>query len=76
MPFGGGPQRDTYDGSAVASAWYEREVAIPAEWQNRTISLHFDRVGRSQNSIFGPPAAVQLARFFTLVLVSNMQKPS
>ncbi len=32
------------DGSRVASAWYEREVPIPAEWQGRVISLCFDRV--------------------------------
>ena len=31
---------------------------------------------RSQASILGPPGAVQFARFFTLVLVSNMEKPS
>ena len=43
---GSGPQWEHYDddGSRVASAWYERQVPIPAEWQGRTISLRFDRV--------------------------------
>jgi len=41
---GGGPQWDLYDGARVARAWYERQVAIPAEWQGRAISLRFDRV--------------------------------
>ncbi|MGA3035441.1 MAG: sugar-binding domain-containing protein [Terracidiphilus sp.] len=42
--FGRGPQWDAYDGAAVASAWYEREVPVPAEWHDRVISLRFDRV--------------------------------
>ncbi len=42
---GSGPQWEHYDdGSHVASAWYEREVPIPAEWQGRVISLRFDRI--------------------------------
>lgn len=42
---GCGPRWDHYDdGSKVASAWYERKVAIPAEWRGRVISLRFDRV--------------------------------
>ncbi len=41
---GGGPQWDLYDGARVVRAWYERQVAIPAEWQGQTISLRFDRV--------------------------------
>ncbi len=44
VAFGSGPQWDTYDGAAVASAWYEREAPIPADWQDRVISLRFDRV--------------------------------
>jgi beta-galactosidase len=43
---GSGPQWEHYDddGSRVASAWYERQVPIPAEWQGRMVSLRFDRV--------------------------------
>ncbi len=42
---GSGPQWEHYDdGSHVASAWYEREAPIPAQWQGRAISLRFDRV--------------------------------
>lgn len=44
VAYGGGPQWDAYDGATVASAWYEREVPIPAKWQGRVISLCFDRV--------------------------------
>jgi len=41
---GGGPQWQPFDGSRVASAWYERQVTIPADWQGRLFSLRFDRV--------------------------------
>jgi beta-galactosidase len=41
---GNGPQWAEYDGDHVASAWYEREVFIPSNWQGRVISLRFDRV--------------------------------
>lgn len=42
---GSGPQWENFDnGSGVASAWYEREVPIPAEWRSRVISLRLDRV--------------------------------
>jgi beta-galactosidase len=42
---GSGPQWDNYgDGSRVASAWYERQAPIPAEWRGRAIGLRFDRV--------------------------------
>jgi beta-galactosidase len=41
---GGGPRWDLYDGALVMRAWYERQARIPAEWQGRAISLHFDRV--------------------------------
>ena len=41
---GGGPQWDLYDGALVTRAWYQRQVAIPAQWQGRAISLRFDRV--------------------------------
>ncbi|MHB1033739.1 MAG: sugar-binding domain-containing protein [Pirellulales bacterium] len=44
LALGGGPQWDLYDGSSVASAWYERQATIPAEWQGRAISLRFARV--------------------------------
>ncbi len=44
VALGSGPQWDAYDGAAVASAWYERAVPIPAEWQGRVIRLRFDRV--------------------------------
>ena len=44
MALGSGPQWDNYDGAKVASAWYERQAPIPAEWQGRVISLRFDRV--------------------------------
>ena len=45
MVRGSGPQWEHYeDGSHVASAWYERDVPIPAEWQGRVVSLRFDRV--------------------------------
>jgi len=44
VAFGEGPQWDLYDGARVAHAWYERQVAIPAEWQDRAISLRFDHV--------------------------------
>jgi beta-galactosidase len=41
---GSGPRWDNYDGETVTSAWYERQVPIPAEWHDRVISLRFDRV--------------------------------
>jgi beta-galactosidase len=44
VAFGSGPQWDTYDGAAVASAWYERAAPIPADWKDRVVSLRFDRV--------------------------------
>ncbi len=44
VALGSGPQWENYDGAKVASAWYERQVPIPAEWQGRAISLRFDRV--------------------------------
>ncbi len=44
VALGSGPQWENYDGAEVASAWYERQVPIPAEWQGRVISLRFDRV--------------------------------
>jgi len=44
LGLGGGPQWDLYDGVRVARAWYERQVAIPAEWRGRAVSLRFDRV--------------------------------
>lgn len=40
---GSGSQWELYDGARVARAWYERQAAIPAEWQGRAISLRFDR---------------------------------
>ena len=44
VALGSGPQWENYDGAEVASAWYERQAPIPAEWQGRVISLRFDRV--------------------------------
>ncbi len=42
---GTGPQWDQYeDGSRVVSAWYKRQVQIPANWDGCGISLRFDRV--------------------------------
>lgn len=41
---GTGSQWELYSGARVVRAWYERQVAIPAEWQGRAISLCFDRV--------------------------------
>ncbi|HEX5482577.1 MAG TPA: beta-galactosidase [Terriglobia bacterium] len=41
---GSGPQWEHYDGGRLASAWYERQVSIPLEWQGRVVSLRFDRV--------------------------------
>ena len=41
---GSGSQWDGYDGARLSQTWYERQVAIPAEWQGRPISLRFDRV--------------------------------
>ncbi|MGA3266852.1 MAG: sugar-binding domain-containing protein [Verrucomicrobiota bacterium] len=41
---GSGPQWDNYNGARVGSAWYERQVPIPADWQGRHVSLRFDRV--------------------------------
>jgi beta-galactosidase len=41
---GSGPQWEDYDGERLGSAWYERQVQIPPEWQGRVISLRFDRV--------------------------------
>ena len=41
---GSGQKWESYDGSRVARAWYERQVTIPAEWQGRAISLRFDRL--------------------------------
>jgi len=44
LSMGGGSQWDLYDGALVTRAWYERQVAIPAQWQGRKISLRFERV--------------------------------
>lgn len=44
VALGSGPPWDDYDGTRVARAWYQRQVAIPAEWQGRAISLRLDRV--------------------------------
>jgi beta-galactosidase len=41
---GSGAQWEDYDGERLASAWYERQVPIPTEWQGRVISLRLDRV--------------------------------
>ena len=44
VALGNGPQWENFDGVKVASAWYERQVPVPAEWQGRVISLRFDRI--------------------------------
>jgi beta-galactosidase len=44
LALGGGSKWDLYDGALVTRAWYERQVVIPAQWQDREISLRFDRV--------------------------------
>ncbi len=44
LALGGGPRWDLYDGALVTRAWYERQAPIPAQWQDRAISLRFDRV--------------------------------
>jgi beta-galactosidase len=44
VALGCGPRWKNYEGAMVVSAWYERRVHIPAEWQRRVISLHLDRV--------------------------------
>jgi beta-galactosidase len=44
VALGGGPQWDLFDGATVTQAWYERQVTIPAQWQDQSISLRFDRV--------------------------------
>jgi beta-galactosidase len=44
LALGSGPQWDLYDGASVSRAWYQRQVPVPANWQGRAISLHFDRV--------------------------------
>ncbi len=41
---GRGSPWELYDGARVARAWYERQVPIPADWRDRSISLRFDRV--------------------------------
>ncbi|MGD0746113.1 MAG: hypothetical protein ABSA45_13250, partial [Verrucomicrobiota bacterium] len=41
---GSGPQWENFNGAELSRAWYERQVAIPADWQGRAISLRFDRV--------------------------------
>lgn len=44
VALGSGSEWANYDGTKVASAWYERLVPIPADWAGRVISLRFDRV--------------------------------
>lgn len=44
VALGSGPEWTNYDGTKVSSAWYERQVPIPADWLGRIISLRFDRV--------------------------------
>ncbi|MGO8699083.1 MAG: sugar-binding domain-containing protein [Limisphaerales bacterium] len=41
---GTGPEWNSFDGSSVSRAWYERQVTIPKEWQGRSLSLRFDRI--------------------------------
>jgi beta-galactosidase len=41
---GRGPQWREHEGALSASAWYQRQAPIPAEWHGRAISLRFDRV--------------------------------
>jgi beta-galactosidase len=41
---GKGPEWELYDGTRVTRAWYEREVLIPADWKDRQVNLHFERV--------------------------------
>jgi beta-galactosidase len=44
VALGSGPPWDAYDGARVARAWYQRQVAIPSEWQGKAISLRFERL--------------------------------
>ncbi len=83
MARGSGPQWEHYDdGSHVASAWYERQVPIPAEWQGRTVSLRFDRVctdaivyvnGQECGKVPWPWGTVDITRAVTPGQTANVQ---
>jgi beta-galactosidase len=83
MVHGSGPQWEHYDnGSHVASAWYERQVPIPAEWQGRAISLRFDRVctdaivyvnGQECGKVPWPWGSVDITRAVTPGQTANVQ---
>ena len=80
---GSGPQWEHYDdGSHVASAWYEREAPIPAEWQGRVVSLRFDRVctdaivyvnGQECGKVPWPWGTVDITRAVTPGQTANVQ---
>ncbi len=80
---GSGPQWEHYDdGSRVASAWYERQVPIPADWRGRAISLRFDRVctdaivyvnGQECGKVPWPWGAVDITRAVTPGQAANVQ---
>jgi len=40
----GEPAMPAFDRDAVRSAWYEREIAIPAAWKGRAVLLDLERV--------------------------------
>ena len=83
MVRGSGPQWEHYeDGSRVASAWYERQVPIPADWRGRAISLRFDRVctdaivyvnGQECGKVPWPWGAVDITRAVTPGQTANVQ---
>jgi beta-galactosidase len=80
---GSGPQWEHYeDGSRVASAWYERQVPIPADWRGRAISLRFDRVctdaivyvnGQECGKVPWPWGTVDITRAVTPGQTANVQ---
>jgi beta-galactosidase len=80
---GSGPQWEHYeDGSRVASAWYERQVPIPADWRGRAIGLRFDRVctdaivyvnGQECGKVPWPWGSVDITRAVTPGQTANVQ---
>ncbi|MCU0515874.1 MAG: beta-galactosidase [Oscillatoria sp. Prado101] len=41
---GTGKEWDSFDGKQLSKAWYQRTIAIPADWQGRTVVLDISRL--------------------------------
>ncbi|MEC4806903.1 MAG: hypothetical protein SAJ12_08925 [Jaaginema sp. PMC 1079.18] len=63
-----------FDGKQLLKAWYRREIAIPATWQNRAIVVNLDRVStdaklyvnnRECGAIAWPYGAVDISQLAT-----------